>query len=67
MRRKRKTWLVLIRRTCASPLPLISPYSTEKSLCDAAVLANPEVVRLLAMLEESDDSEEDSSSEDQSD
>jgi hypothetical protein len=31
------------------------------------VLANPEVVRLLAMLEESDDSEEDSSSEDQSD
>ena len=24
-----------VRRTCTSPLPLISPYSTEKSLCDA--------------------------------
>ena len=27
--------LDLVRRTCTSPLPLRSPYSTEKSLCDA--------------------------------
>ena len=33
----------------------------------SAVLANPEVSRLLTMLEESDESEDDSSSEDESD